>query len=145
MSVRLLTDSDEPLSPGIWADRLDAFVYAIDAIDADDPLDFCEQAWDIWDAAVFSEPLPDSHPAMLIVLGVRQALASVMASIYRNSAETRNQLTLTAVHTSLAEELAAVQRECERWAHEGLPSAAEVRARSAAAATGLHIVSKRTA
>jgi hypothetical protein len=68
-----------------------------------------------------------------------------MASIYRNSAETRNQLTLTAVHTSLAEELAAVQRECERWAHEGLPSAAEVRARSAAAATGLHIVSKRTA
>jgi hypothetical protein len=141
MSVRLLTEFDGPVSPGVWADRLDAFVSAIDAIDADDPVAYCEQAWDIWDSAVFADPLPDSHPAMLIVLGVRQALASVMASTYR----TRGRLTLTSAHASLAEELTAVQRECERWRHEGLPSAAEVRARSATAATGLHIVTKRSA
>jgi hypothetical protein len=145
MSVRLLTDSDESLSPGIWADRLDAFVSAIDAIDADEPLAYCEQAWDIWDTAVFTDPLPDSHPAMLIVLGVRQALASVMASTYRTSPDAKDRVTLTAVHTALAEELAAVQRECERWRHEGLPSAGEVRARSATAVTGLHVVRKRSA
>lgn len=145
MSVRQLTEFDGPVSPGIWVDRLDAFVSAIGAIDADDPLAYCEQAWDIWDGAVVTDPLPDSHPAMLIVLGVRQALASVMASTYRNTAKTRERLTLTAVHASLAEELAAVQRECERWRHEGLPSAAEVRARSATAATGLHIIDKRPA
>ncbi|WP_163746026.1 hypothetical protein [Mycolicibacterium helvum] len=145
MGVRLLTDPDGSLDPGIWVNRLDAFVSAIDAIDADDPLAYCEQAWDIWDSTVHSDPLPDSHPAMLIVLGVRHALASVMASTYRNTAAARDRLTLTAVHASLTEELAAVQHECERWRHEGLPSAAEVRARSATAATGLHIVTKRSA
>jgi hypothetical protein len=139
MGVRLLTDSDETLHPGIWVDRLDAFIAALDAIDADEPLSYCEQAWDIWDNAVVTDPLEHSHPAMLIVLGVRQALASVMASTYRNSAEARKKLTLTAVHASLAEELGAVRAECDRWEREGLPSAAEVRARSATAATGLHI------
>lgn len=145
MSIRLLTEFDGPVSPGIWVDRLDAFVSAIDAIDADEPVAYCEQAWDIWDSAVVSDPLPDTHPAMLIVLGVRQALSSVMASTYRNSPEAKGRLTLTAVHASLTEELTAVQRECERWRHEGLPSAAEVRARSATAATGLHVVTKRSA
>ncbi|WP_319436680.1 hypothetical protein [Mycobacterium sp. RTGN5] len=145
MSVRLLTEFDGAVSPGIWVDRLDAFVSAIDAIDADEPVAYCEQAWDIWDGAVASDPLPDTHPAMLIVLGVRQALSSVMASTYRHSAEARGRVTLTAVHASLTEELADVQRECERWRREGLPSAAEVRARSALAATGLHVITKRSA
>ena len=145
MSVRLLADSDESLTAGIWADRLDAFIAALDAIDADEPLAYCEQAWDIWDGAVSTDPLPDWHPAMLIVLGTRQALASVMASTYRNTAEGKTRLTLTAVHASLTEELSLVRAERERWRHEGLPSAAEVRARSATAATGLSISTKRSA
>ncbi|SBS73430.1 conserved hypothetical protein [uncultured Mycobacterium sp.] len=139
MCIRLLTDSDGSLRPGIWVDRLDAFVSAIDAVDADDPLTFCEQAWDIWESVANADLPSDSHPAMLIVLGVRQALASVMASAYRNKGEARSQPTLATVHASLTEELNAVQRECERWQQEGLPSAAEVRARSVAAVTGLRV------
>ncbi|EHB54027.1 hypothetical protein MycrhDRAFT_4490 [Mycolicibacterium rhodesiae JS60] len=145
MTVRLLTDSDGSLRPDIWVDRLDVFVAALGAIDADEPLTFCEQAWDIWDGVAISELPAASHPAMLIVLGVRQALASVMAAVYRSAAEAKNPLTLEVVHASLTEELAAVQRECERWRHEGLPSATEVRACSAAAATGLHVATKRSA
>jgi hypothetical protein len=145
MSVRLLTDSDGSLRPDIWVDRLDVFVSALGAIDADEPLYFCEQAWDIWDGVANSDLPAVSHPAMLIVLGVRQALSSVMAAAYRSAAEAKNPLTLEAVHASLTEELGAVQRECERWHHEGLPSATEVRARSAAAATGLHVTTKRSA
>ncbi|NTY63094.1 hypothetical protein [Mycolicibacterium sphagni] len=136
--------ADESL-PGVWGDRLDAFISAIDAVDADKPLNFCEQAWEIWECAAVSDLPPESHPAMLIVLGVQQALASVMASTYRSTADGGDPLTLTAVHASLSEELGAVRAECERWRREGLPSAAEVRARSAAAATGLHVATKRSA
>ncbi|MBB3603017.1 hypothetical protein FHT40_002678 [Mycolicibacterium sp. BK556] len=145
MSFRLLTDSDNSLSPGIWIDRLDAFIAALDAIDADEALEYCEQAWDIWDGAVFSDPLPESHPAMIIVLGTRQALASVMAAAYRSTAEGQDPMPLSAVHASLSEELGAVRAECDRWEREGLPSAAEVRARSATAVTGLHVATKRSA
>ncbi|OYN77500.1 hypothetical protein CG716_18405 [Mycolicibacterium sphagni] len=145
MRIRLLADIDGSLPPGIWVDRLDAFISALDAIDADTPLAYCEQAWDIWEGAVFSDPLPESHPAMLIVLGVRQALASVMASTYRGSAEDKSRVTLATVHSSLSEELSGVRAECERWQHEGLPTAAEVRARSAVAMTGLHNVKRRSA
>ncbi|WP_179475473.1 hypothetical protein [Mycolicibacterium vinylchloridicum] len=140
-----MADSDGSLRPDIWVDRLDVFVAALGAIDADEPLSFCEQAWDIWDGVAISDLPAASDPAMLIVLGVRQALASVMAAVYRSAAEAKNPLTLEVVHASLTEELGAVQRECERWRHEGLPSAAEVRARSAAAATGLHVATKRSA
>lgn len=145
MSIRLLTGSDGSLSPDIWIDRLDVFVSALGAIDADEPLTFCEQAWDIWESVANSDLPAESHPAMLIVLGVRQALSSVMAAAYRSAAEAKNPLTLAAVHASLTEELGAVQCECERWRHEGLPSAIEVRARSATAATGLHIADRRSA
>lgn len=144
MSIRVVADRDGS-APWLWVDRLDAFSSAIDAIDADKPLNFCEQAWDIWECAATSELPPRSHPAMLIVLGVQQALASVMASTYRNTAEGRDSLTLAAVHASLAEELDAVRRECERWRRDGLPSAAEVRARSATAVTGLNTATKRSA
>jgi len=143
MTVRLL-DSDGSLRPGIWVDRLDAFVATLGAVDADDPLSFCEQAWDIWENSTVADPPSESHPAMLIVLGVRQALASVMAAVCRSTTEGKNQLSLATAHASLIEELAAVQRECERWKRDGLPSAAEVRARSAFAVTGL-LTAKRSA
>ncbi|GAY18545.1 hypothetical protein [Mycobacterium sp. shizuoka-1] len=145
MSVRVVADSDGSLRPGIWVDRLRAFIAALDAIDADEPLNYCEQAWDIWECSATADFPPASHPAMLIVLGVRQALASVMASAYRTTAEARQGFTLADVHDSLIEELGAVRRECERWEREGLPSAAEVRARSASAATGLNAATKRSA
>lgn len=145
MSVALLADTDEFLRPGIWVDHLDAFIAALDSTDAPDALAYCEQAWDIWDSAVVTDLLPESHPAMLIVLGVRHALSSVMASTFRGSAEAKDRVTVTVVRTALIEELSAVRAECDRWRDEGLPSAAEVRARSAIAATGLHGAAKRPA
>ena len=145
MSGRLLADSDDDLRPDIWVDRLDAFTAALGAIDADDSLSFCEQAWDIWDSVASSDLPADSHPDMLIFLGVRQALASVMAAAHRSTFEAKQQMPLAIVHASLTEELSAVRRECDRWRTEGLPSAAEVRARSAIAATGLHVHVKRSA
>ncbi|MCX2931432.1 hypothetical protein ORI20_14200 [Mycobacterium sp. CVI_P3] len=145
MSIRVVADSGEPVHPGIWVDRLDAFIAALDAVDADDPSDFCEQAWDIWESSAIADPPSKTHPAMLIVLGVRQALASVMASTYRVRADVEDRLTLSDAHAALTEELNAVRRECERWNLEGLPSAAEVRARSTSAATGLHAAAKRSA
>lgn len=145
MSVRLLADSDGFVRPGIWVDRLQAFMSALGAVDADDSMAFCEQAWDIWESVASSDLPAESNPDMLIVLGVRQALASVMAAVYRSTLDGGNPMPLAVVHASLTEELNAVRRECDRWRTEGLPSAAEVRARSAIAATGLRETVKRSA
>jgi hypothetical protein len=144
MSIRAVAPAHESLHPGIWVDRLDAFTSALDAIDADDAFSFCEQAWDIWDAAAIADPPSEFHPAMLIIVGVRQALATVTSSAYRSTAG-KAGLTLSAAHASLTEELSAVRRECERWDRDGLPSPAEVRTRVATAATGLPGTTKRSA
>ncbi|WP_445166163.1 hypothetical protein ACTXG7_20140 [Mycolicibacterium sp. Dal123E01] len=145
MSIRLLTDADGSARPDIWVDRLQAFMSALGAVDADESLAFCEQAWDIWESVASSDLPAESHPDTLIVLGVRQALASVMAAAYRSTIESRKPMPLAIVHASLIEELNAVRRECDRWRTEGLPSAAEVRARSAIAATGPRVTVRRSA
>ena len=145
MSVRLLADSNDFVRPDIWVDRLDAFMSALGAVDADDALGFCGQAWDIWESVAASDLPAESHPDMLIVLGVRQALASVMAAAYRSTIEIKRQMPLATAHASLIEELTAARHECDRWSTDGLPSAAEVRARSAIVATGLNATTKRSA
>ncbi len=70
MSVDGFAKFDGSQQLAAWLDRLDAFVTALDAIDADDPYSFCEDAWDIWESAAISDPPPPAtDPAMLLVLG----------------------------------------------------------------------------
>ncbi|AKK28757.1 hypothetical protein [Mycobacterium sp. EPa45] len=128
-----------------WADRLDAFVTALDAIDADDPHTFCEDAWDIWESAAISDPPSVTDPAMLLVLGVFEVLAEAMTpepqGQHRTPAGT-DRPTLSTVHASLLEGLDGVRREYERWRHEGLPAPTAVKARSAVAMTGLQVATR---
>jgi hypothetical protein len=142
MTVEIFADTERTTVLDAWIDRLDAFISALDAIDADDPLTFCEDAWDIWECAAISDPAPETNPAALVVLGVTEALADMMAVAtrdYRSRHATGVQLPLLAVHASLTDELKAIRVECERWRQEGLPSMDAVRALSAIAVVGLRV------
>ena len=117
----------------IWTDRLDAFCAALDAIDADDPFDFCADAWEIWQGAAAADPPPASHPAVLVVLGALQALAHAMTSAtldYYRTADYRDRMTVSAVHASLMRCLDTLRRECGRWLDEGPPPAEQIDAQS---------------
>jgi hypothetical protein len=145
MSVDGFAKFDGSQQLATWLDRLDAFVTALDAIDADDPYAFCEDAWDIWESAAISDPPSATDPALLLVLGVIEALAAAMTSAARqhhDSAKDTNRLTLSDVHASLIGELNTVRQECEQWKRESLPTPAVVKARSAAAMAGLQVATK---
>jgi hypothetical protein len=139
MTVGVFADTTGSDRLDAWIDRLDAFISALDAIDADDPFTFCTDAWDIWERAAVADPPPETSPATLVVLGVTEALADVMASAARDYPGAPAALTLSAVHASLTDELNAIRRECERWRCEGLPSADAVKALSATALAGLRV------
>ncbi|WP_431236763.1 hypothetical protein ACQ86B_17745 [Mycolicibacterium aichiense] len=82
---------------------------------------------------------------MLLVLGVIEVLAEAItftARDHHSTGEGGHPLTLSAIHTSLIDELNAVRLQCERWQHEGLPEPATVKARSAAAMAGLQVATK---
>ncbi len=82
---------------------------------------------------------------MLLVLGVIEVLAAAITSTARDHHSTPNgsrPLTLSAIHTSLIDELNAVRLQCERWQRESLPGPATVKARSAAAMAGLQVATK---
>ncbi|AKK30739.1 hypothetical protein AB431_21145 [Mycobacterium sp. EPa45] len=116
----------------VWSNRLDAFYAALDVIDADDPFDYCAEAWEIWQGAAASDPPPVADPAVLVVLGALQALAHAMTSAtldYYRTADVRDRMTLEAVHASLRHCLGALRRECRRWLEEGPPPADEIDAR----------------
>jgi hypothetical protein len=129
----------------VWDDRLCALVSALDAIDADDPFNFCEDARQIWHSAVVADPPPAPSCAMLVVLDVLQALAHETASAtmaYYSTPDTLDRLTLSAVHTSLGRRLTDVKDECERWLAEGLPPADAVKTRSATVLASLKDVTE---
>src|SRR4051812_5732161 len=114
---------------GVWTDRLDAFKATLDAIDADDPFDYCAEAWEIWQGAAAADPPPATDPAVLVVLGALQALAHSMTSAtldYYRTADVRDRMTISAVHTSLKHCLGTLRRECGRWLDEGAPPADEI-------------------
>ncbi|BBX08924.1 hypothetical protein [Mycolicibacterium aichiense] len=118
---------------GVWTDRLDAFSAALDAIDADDPFDYCADAWEIWQGAAAADPPPQDDPAVLVVLGTLQALAHAMTSAtldYYRTADIRDRMTASAMHTSIKRCLGTLRRECGRWLHEGGPPADEINART---------------
>ncbi len=117
----------------VWADRLDAFCAALDAIDADDPFDYCADAWEIWQGAAAADPPPQDDPAILVVLGTLQALAHAMTSAtldYYRTADVRDRMTASAMHTSIKRCLGTLRRECGRWLQEGGPPADEIGART---------------
>ncbi len=58
MTANEFAEVDGSQQLAAWQDRLAAFVTALDAIDADDPYTFCEDAWDIWESAAISDPPP---------------------------------------------------------------------------------------
>ena len=127
-----LADDEKRL--GVWVDRVDAFLLALDAIDADDPFDFCAEAWEIWQSAVAADPPPETSPAVLVALGGLRAVAHAMTTStldYYRTANPRDRKTLSTVHASLKACLGTLRRESAGWLSEGLPAAEEITARSA--------------
>ncbi|MEZ0355168.1 hypothetical protein [Mycobacterium sp. SA01] len=125
---------------GVWTDRLDAFRAALDSIDADDPFDYCADAWEIWQGAAAADPPPHDDPAILVVLGTLQALAHAMTSAtldYYRTADVRDRMTASAMHTSITRCLGTLRRECDRWLHEGGPPVDDINARTVALVTSL--------
>src|SRR3954469_4352307 len=88
----------------VWVDRVDAYLLALDAIDADDPFDFCAEAWEIWQSAVAADPPPETSPAVLVALGGLQAVAHAMTAStldYYRTPNACDRKTLSTVHASL--------------------------------------------
>lgn len=130
----------------VWTDRLDAFCAALDAIDADDPFDYCAQAWEIWQSATAADPPPAADPAVLVVLGALQALAHAMTSAtldYYRTADVRDRMTISTVHSSLKHCLGALRRTCEQWLAHGAPPAGEINTRTAALSASLQAAGAR--
>ena len=126
--------ADDQQRLGVWVDRVDAYLLALDSIDADDPFEFCAEAWEIWQSAVAADPPAEASPAVLVALGGLQAVAHAMTSStldYYRTPDARDRKTLAAVHASLKACLGTLRRESARWLHEGLPTADEIKARSA--------------
>ncbi len=145
MTTNEFAEIDGSQQLAAWQGRLAAFVTALDAIDADDPYTFCEDAWDIWESAAISDPPSATDPAMLLVLGVIEVLAEAITSTARDHHSTpkgQRPPTLSAIHNSLIGELNTVRIECERWQLEGLPEPAAIKSRSAAAMAGLQVATK---
>lgn len=118
----------------IWVDRVDAFILALDAIDADDPFDFCAEAWEIWQSAVAADPPPESSAAVLVALGGLHAVAHAMTAStldYYRTPDARDRKTLSSVNAALKACLGGLRRESARWLSDGLPAAEEITARSA--------------
>ncbi|GAY18546.1 hypothetical protein [Mycobacterium sp. shizuoka-1] len=126
-------DSDQ-VGLDLWVDRLDAFILAMDAIDADDPFDFCADAWEIWQSAVAADPPPERSAAVLVALGGLQAVAHAMTAstldFYR-TADAGQRASVATVNRSLKACLGTPRRESTRWLCDGAPAADEVSARSA--------------
>jgi hypothetical protein len=130
---------DDP-SLCVWIDRLDTFVLALDAIDADDPFGFCADAWEIWQSAAAADPPPQTSPAVIVALGALQAVAHAMTSAtldYYRTPDVRDRQTLPAVHASVKACLGTLRRETGRWLGDGLPAADEIEVRREALVASL--------
>lgn len=118
-----------------WADRLEAFTFALDAIDADDPFSFCEDAWEIWQSAAAADPPPMTSPAVLVVLEGLRALAHAMTVTtldYYRTPDVTHRMTVAAVHAALVDSLNGIRGDCAHWLRYGAPAADEIRARCTA-------------
>lgn len=125
---------------GVWADRLDAFIAALDAIDAVDPFEYCADAWEIWQNAAAADPPPPADPAAIMVLGALQALAHAMTSAtldYFRTADYRDRMTVSVVRTMLQRCLGTLGCECRRWLQDGVPGPDEINERIAALVVSL--------
>ncbi|MCV7176964.1 hypothetical protein [Mycolicibacterium sphagni] len=118
----------------VWVDRLDAFLLALDAIDADDAFDFCAAGWEIWQSTVVADPPPETSAAVLVALGGLQAVSHALTAStleYYRAPDAPERSRLTAVHASLKTCLGSLRHESAWWLSEGLPAAEEIKARSA--------------
>ncbi|AQT79312.1 hypothetical protein B1R94_08585 [Mycolicibacterium litorale] len=123
-----------------WADRLDAFTFALDAIDADDPFRFCEDAWEIWQSAAAADPPPMTSPAVLVVLEGLRALAHAMTVAtldYYRTPDVTDRMTVATVRTALGANLDGIRGDCERWLGHEAPAADEIRARCMSILSGM--------
>ncbi|MGY4711727.1 hypothetical protein ACXDF8_19525 [Mycolicibacterium sp. CBM1] len=123
-----------------WADRLDAFVVALDAIDADDPFRYCEDAWEIWQTAAKADPPPADSAAVLVVLEALRVLAHAVTTVtvdYYRTPDLRDRMTLSALHAALTDGLDYIREDCRRWLHDGMPDTGEIRARAEAVRASL--------
>ncbi|WP_041181065.1 hypothetical protein [Mycobacterium canetti] len=118
-----------------WVGRLDDFIAALDGFEGDDPFDFCENAMDAWKDGVSPDTAPPpTSPAMMIILETFRALAQVMTSAtvdYYTTPDVRDRITRESAQGSLTDALDGVRRDARRWLAEGLPSAEEVKQRTA--------------
>jgi hypothetical protein len=126
---------------GLWADRLDAFIQGLDAIDADDPVSFREDAWQIWATVVAADPPPNTSLAMLLVNDVISALARN----FHRAPGTGDRAMLAGVHASLKEMLTGIHDESQGWRRQSQPTAEQVKAHAATMVTGLRAVEKKSA
>ncbi|BBY62177.1 hypothetical protein [Mycolicibacterium helvum] len=124
----------------VWVDRVDAFLLTLGAIDADDPFDFCAEAWEIWQSAVAADPPPETSPAVLVALGGLQAVAHAITAAtldYYRTPVARDRTTLSTMHASLKACLGTLRKESARWLLDGLPAADEIKTRRAALVASL--------
>ncbi|CPS19921.1 hypothetical protein [Mycobacteroides abscessus] len=117
-----------------WVDRLDAFSGALEDLEGESPIDFCESACDAWKNIAMTDSPPQASAAVLVVTESFAALTTVMTEVSADWADTpdvRDRLTRSDVEQLLRNRLASVLGEARQWLAEGLPSADEIAARNA--------------
>jgi hypothetical protein len=120
-----------------WIGLLEAFAGALEDLEGETPIDFCESACDTWQQIAMDDSPPPTSPAILIITESFAALTKVMTAVSGDWADTpdvRDRLTRRDVEQQLRDVLETNLQEARGWLTGDPPSGDEIKERNAAAA-----------
>ncbi|UNN05170.1 hypothetical protein [Rhodococcus opacus] len=115
-----------------WIARLEAFASALDEIEGEGAIDFCDNVCDAWQGIVTSSTPSKTSPAVLIALEPLIALMKVMTTATMDWADTpdvRDRLTRNDVQRLAKDALDDILHGYQRWSSEGIPSPDQIQQR----------------
>ncbi|MFC7446386.1 hypothetical protein [Rhodococcus daqingensis] len=118
-----------------WTSRLEAFASALDDIDGDTAISFCEHAFEAWQHLALAELPPRTSPVILIALEPLNALMKVMTTVtidWQDTPDVRDRLTRDGAQRLAEDALNAIVDACHRWSSEGMPSLDQIKQRTSA-------------
>lgn len=115
-----------------WTGRLEAFASALDDVEGEGAIDFCDSACEAWQSIAMSEPPPNTSSAILIVIEPLNALMKVMTTVTMDWADTpdvRDRLTRDDAQRIAKDALDDILHDCQQWPSEGMPSSDHIQQR----------------
>ncbi|WP_145238445.1 hypothetical protein [Prescottella equi] len=130
-----MTEQEDVERAHDWTGRLEAFASALDDIDGEAAIDFCENAFEAWQSIALSPPPPNTSSALLIALEPLNTLMKVMTVVttdWQDTPDVRDRLTRADAQQLAKDALNDVLDDCQRWPSDGMPSTDQIQRRISA-------------